>query len=45
MCAADIALSAKLQEELKYEKEAAAEVVGTPEFLKAFQEQGIWQVS
>lgn len=44
-CPADIALSQKLQEELNYEKEANAEVSGTPEFLKAFQDQGVWEVS
>lgn len=43
-CAADAALTAKLQEEIQYEKEAAAEVAGEPEFLKAFKAQGIWTV-
>jgi hypothetical protein len=41
---ADVALSQKLQEELKYEAEANAQTEATPEFLKAFQEQGLWQV-
>ena len=41
---ADVALSQKLQEELKYEAESTADLEGTPEFLKAFQEQGVWQV-
>ncbi|KAF9459642.1 mitochondrial glycoprotein [Collybia nuda] len=40
----DIAFSQKLQEELNYEKEANAELAETPEFLKAFQQQGIWQI-
>ncbi|KZV98167.1 mitochondrial glyco protein [Exidia glandulosa HHB12029] len=42
----DAALSAKLQEELTYEEtntEGAAPGT-TPEFLKAFQEQGIWTI-
>ena len=34
-----------LQEELKYETEASQSVPETPEFLKAFQQQGVWQVS
>lgn len=33
-----------MQLELKYEAEANAETESTPEFLKAFQEQGLWQV-
>ncbi|RDB27863.1 Mitochondrial acidic protein mam33 [Hypsizygus marmoreus] len=40
----DIALSQKLQEELNYEKEANAEQAGTPDFLKAFLEQGVWEL-
>lgn len=42
---ADPALIQTLQSELKYESEAKAdEEQGVPEFLKAFQEQGLWQV-
>ena len=40
--AADGALSAKISEELVYEKEAASE--GEPDFLKTFKESGIWTV-
>ncbi|KDQ58333.1 hypothetical protein JAAARDRAFT_99398, partial [Jaapia argillacea MUCL 33604] len=40
--ATDVALSQKLAEELKYEKEAATEA--DPDFLKAFKAQGIWQI-
>lgn len=39
---ADGALSAKISEELTYEKEAALE--GEPEFLKEFKSAGIWTV-
>jgi hypothetical protein len=39
---ADGALSAKIAEELKYEKEAALE--SEPEFLKEFKSAGIWTV-
>lgn len=39
----DIVFSQKLAEELKYEKEAAAEAI-EPEFLKTFKEQGIWEI-
>lgn len=42
---ADISLSQKLQEELKYEQEAIAETANvTPDFLKSFLEQGVWSV-
>ena len=41
---ADIAMSQKLQEELKYEQESVAESPETPEFLKQFLEQGVWSV-
>jgi hypothetical protein len=42
---ADVALSLKLQEELKYEAESSAQAEsGVPDFLKAFQESGVWQV-
>ncbi|PPQ80879.1 hypothetical protein CVT25_001888 [Psilocybe cyanescens] len=41
----DLALSQKLQEELKYEQEALAEQADvTPEFLKSFLEQGVWSI-
>lgn len=39
---ADGAVSAKIAEELTYEKEAASE--GEPEFLKEFKNTGIWTV-
>lgn len=39
---ADGAVSAKIAEELTYEKEAASE--GEPEFLKEFKNIGIWTV-
>lgn len=42
---ADIALSQKLQEELKFEQESLPEPDVTPDFLKAFLEQGVWSVS
>jgi len=35
-------LSQKLQQELEYEKENETEEV--PDFLKAFQAQGIWKI-
>ncbi|OBZ67549.1 Mitochondrial acidic protein mam33, partial [Grifola frondosa] len=38
----DVALSQKLQEELKYEKEIATPA--EPDFLKAFKAHGIWTV-
>jgi complement component 1 Q subcomponent-binding protein len=38
----DGALSAKISEELVYEKEAASE--GEPDFLKTFNESGIWTI-
>jgi len=40
----DIALSQKLKEELKYEKESLSEG-STPEFLKNFLEKGVWSIS
>lgn len=42
--AADISLSQKLKEELKYEKETLGTRNTTPEFLKTFLEKGIWTV-
>ena len=43
--AADISLSQKLKEELKYEKESLSDTGNsTPEFLKSFLEKGIWSV-
>lgn len=42
--AADATLSQRLQEEIKYEKEATIEEE-VPEFLKAFQAEQIWNVS
>jgi len=41
----DQALSAALQEELKYEDESAAEAPAVPEFLSKFKSTGIWQIS
>ncbi|TDL18726.1 mitochondrial glyco protein [Rickenella mellea] len=41
--AADIALVSKLKEEIKYEKETAAEV-GEPEFIKEFESHGTWKI-
>jgi len=41
--AADLALSQKLAEELKYEQEANAEAE-EPEFLTAFKKRGVWEV-
>ncbi|KAJ7663045.1 mitochondrial glycoprotein [Mycena rosella] len=40
----DVALSAKLAEELQYELEGNAEARAEPEFLTVFQEQGIWKI-
>ena len=39
---ADVSLSQKLAEELKYETEAAREAV--PEFLTNFKQSGVWEV-
>ena len=39
---ADLALSQKLSEELKYEQEAAE--AEEPEFLTAFKKRGVWEV-
>jgi hypothetical protein len=41
-CVADGALSAKIAEELTYEKEA--EIKDEPDFLKEFKNSGIWTV-
>ena len=40
----DVTLAQKLQEELKYEQDAAEISQTTPEFLKTFLEKGIWSV-
>ncbi|KAH7099696.1 mitochondrial glycoprotein [Auriculariales sp. MPI-PUGE-AT-0066] len=40
----DATLAAKLEEELKYEKEENR-ANETPEFLKAFKEQGVWTIT
>ncbi|KAI8974846.1 mitochondrial glycoprotein [Trametes punicea] len=40
--ASDVALAQKLEEELKYESEAATP--GEPDFLKAFKAQGTWMI-
>jgi len=40
----DIALSQKLQEELKFEQESLPQADATPDFLKAFLEQGVWSI-
>lgn len=42
---ADVALSQKVEAEIQYEKQTNAELPETPEFLKAFREQGVWAVS
>ncbi|PPQ69760.1 hypothetical protein CVT24_002972 [Panaeolus cyanescens] len=39
----DVALSQKLQEEIKYEQENATETQ-TPEGIKSFLEQGVWSI-
>jgi len=41
---ADVLLSQKLSEELKYENESAGNPDVTPDFLKSFLEQGVWSV-
>lgn len=41
---ADLALSQKLTEELKYEQEANTETE-EPEFLTAFKKRGVWEVN
>jgi complement component 1 Q subcomponent-binding protein len=43
--ASDAALSQKIAEEIKYEKEAAEDSAEVPEFLKAFNAQGVWQIN
>ncbi|KAH9923025.1 mitochondrial glycoprotein [Amylocystis lapponica] len=40
--ASDVTLSQKLAEELRYEKEAAAEA--EPDFLRTFKSQGVWTI-
>ena len=40
---ADLALSQKLAEELKYEQDASSEAE-EPEFLTAFKKRGVWEV-
>jgi len=42
--ATDVALSQKLQSEVQYEKQSASDIPATPDFLKAFQEQGLWTI-
>ena len=42
-CTADLALSQKLTEELKYEQEASTEAE-EPEFLTTFKKRGVWEV-
>ncbi|KJA18401.1 hypothetical protein HYPSUDRAFT_90006 [Hypholoma sublateritium FD-334 SS-4] len=42
----DIALAAKLQEELQYEQTQLAEAGdATPEFIKTFTEEGVWAIN
>ena len=41
---ADAALAKKLESEVQYEKQAAAEVPAEPEFVKGFLQQGVWKV-
>ncbi|KAF8312107.1 mitochondrial glycoprotein [Clavulina sp. PMI_390] len=40
----DIALSQKLQEELKFEEQNAAEDAFSPAFLEEFNKEGIWKI-
>ncbi|KAF8633128.1 hypothetical protein AX17_004629 [Amanita inopinata Kibby_2008] len=40
----DVAVAEKLQTELQYEKETGADAPETPEFLKAFTDQGVWSI-
>ncbi|KAF9495151.1 mitochondrial glycoprotein [Pleurotus eryngii] len=42
--ATDLSITQKLQEELKYEQEAANASPEVPEFLKTFKSQGVWQI-
>jgi len=42
--ATDVALSQKLQSEVQYEKQSAADIPATPDFLKAFEEQRLWKI-
>lgn len=42
---ADVALSSKLSEEMKYEKESVVDLSKEPDFLQDFKAQGKWQVS
>ncbi|KAF9066779.1 mitochondrial glycoprotein [Rhodocollybia butyracea] len=41
---ADVPLSSKLLEEMKYEKESMAEFSKDPDFLRDFKAQGKWQI-
>ncbi|KAJ4490263.1 mitochondrial glycoprotein [Lentinula aciculospora] len=41
---ADVSLSNKLLEEMKYEKESMADSAKEPEFLQEFKAQGRWQI-
>ncbi|KZS96208.1 mitochondrial glyco protein [Sistotremastrum niveocremeum HHB9708] len=41
----DVALASKLKEEIAYEKEASKDAPEVPEFLKSFQEAGVWEIS
>jgi len=40
----DVELATKLQEEIQYEKEAAAQAGPMPEFVKEFRANGVWQI-
>jgi len=42
--ATDAALAKKLESEVQYEKQAAAEVSAEPEFVKGFLQQGVWKI-
>lgn len=44
VCVADASLAQKLQAEIKYEKDMAAEAAGDPEWLTAFKKEKIWTV-
>jgi complement component 1 Q subcomponent-binding protein len=41
----DLALAQKLAEEIAYEREAAAQESGEPDFVKDFKAQGKWQIA
>lgn len=42
--AGDVELTTKLQEEIQYEQEAAAQAGDVPEFVQEFKSGGVWKV-